>query len=94
MLGEINYTSSQRLEPTDWFSDGRVVIYPLLFCPPLKKGSRYCLVRRDEMGSRALLGTGVAVNSHPPLNLAHVRQRCAKLAANEVFVIESPRMRS
>ena len=44
------------------------------------------LRRNTQLGRRSLLGTGVTVNSHPPLNLAHVRQRGSRLEANEVFV--------
>lgn len=80
MLAEIDANAAQ------WLTDTRVLIHPLLFCPPLPKETRYGLVWRDELGSRSLLGTGVTVNSHPPLNLAHVRQRGARLGANEVFL--------
>ena len=80
MLAEIDAKTAH------WLTDIRVLVYPLVFCPPLQKGTRYGLVSRDELGSRSLLGTGVTVNSHPPLNLAHVRQRGARLEANEVFV--------
>ena len=80
MLAEIDANSDH------WLLDVQVIVYPLLFCPPLQKGTRYGLVWRNELGRRSLLGTGVTVNSHPPLNLAHVRQRGARLEANEVFV--------
>lgn len=75
-------------EPLDWLDDTRVVIHPLLFCPPLKKAARYCLVKRDGIGRRTVLGSGLALNSHEPLNLAVLRQRAAKLGANEVLVLE------
>ena len=77
-----------KLESLEWLNDARIVIHPLLFCPPLAKGARYCLVSRDENGIRAILGSGMALNTHPPLNLAIVRQRAVKLEANEVLVLE------
>ena len=73
---------------SDWLANCHTVVHPLLFCPPLAKGSRYGLVKRGPLGQRALLGTGMALNSHPPLNLAVVRRRGAKLEANEVVVLE------
>ena len=68
--------------------DCRVVVHSLLFCPTLEKGTRYCLASRDGGGRRTVLGYGMALNTHPPLNLAFVRQRGAKLGANEVLLIE------
>lgn len=81
MLAEIDAKTAH------WLTDIRVLVYPLLFCPPIGKGTRYGLVSRNELGRRSLLGTGVTVNSHPPLNLAHVRHRGARLEANEVLLL-------
>lgn len=80
--------ASGRISALRWLLDCRVIVHPLLFCPPLPKGSRYCLVVRDELGAREVVGTGLAMNTHEPLNLAVVRQRAARLGANEVFVLE------
>lgn len=71
----------------EWLHHARAVVHPLLFCPPIPKNARYCLVSRNRSGARKILGTGKALNSHPPLNLAIIRQRGAKLCANEVYVI-------
>ena len=79
---------NDQAEPLHWLDDTRVVVHPLLFCPPLAKGARYCLVSRRETGRRAILGSGMALNTHEPSNLAVVRQRAAKLGANEVLVLE------
>jgi hypothetical protein len=68
--------------------DCRIVVHSLLHCPTFPKGTRYCLASRDSFGQRTVLGYGMALNTHPPLNLAIVRQRGAKLGANEVLVIE------
>ena len=59
-------------------------VYSLIECPPLPKAS-YMLVRRDEDGRRRCC-TSAAARATPTLNLAHVRQRGAKLGANEVHV--------
>jgi hypothetical protein len=71
-----------------WLLDCRVVVHPLLFCPAIPKGTRYCLASRDELGRRAMLGLGMTLNAHGPLNLAVVRRRGASLGANEVLVLE------
>jgi hypothetical protein len=67
--------------------DCRVVVYSLLFCPPLARGTRYCLACRDSDGQRAVLGYGMTLNSHPPLNMAVVRRRGSHLGANEVLLL-------
>jgi len=71
-----------------WLLDERVVIHPISFCPPLPRGTRYCLLKRDSGGARTVLGLGSALNSRPPLNLAYIRQRGTLLDANEVLVLE------
>lgn len=67
--------------------DPRVVVHPLLFCPPLGQGVRYVLVRREWPGSRNLLGMGRATSVHESTNLAEVRLRAARLGANEVHLV-------
>jgi hypothetical protein len=80
--------TSGQISALRWLLDCRVIVHPLLFCPPLPKGSRYCLVVRDALGAREVVGSGLAMNTHQPQNLAVVRQRGANLGANEVFVLE------
>ena len=67
--------------------DPRVVVHPLLFCPPLPHGTRFVLVKRDWPGTRKVLGLGRAMSSHENSNLAGVRLRAARLGANEVHVL-------
>jgi hypothetical protein len=71
-----------------WLADPRVVIQALIFCPPLPNGTRYALARRAPDKTRRIVGSGMTLNSHEPLNLAIIRQRAAKLGANEVLVLE------
>ena len=75
-------------EPLEWLDDPRVLIHSLIFCPPLQKGTKYALALRKPNGVRRVLGSGMTLNTHEPLNLAVVRQRAAKLGANEVLVLE------
>ena len=65
----------------------RVVVHPLLFCPPLAQGARYVLVKRDWPGVRNVLGVGRALSVHETVNLADVRLRAARLGANEVHIL-------
>ena len=67
--------------------DPRVIVHPLLFCPPLPKGARYVLVKRDWPGVRNVLGVGCATAEHAIENLARVRLNAAGLGANEVHVL-------
>ena len=67
--------------------DPRVVVHPLLFCPPLGRDQRYVLVRREWPGSRSALGVGRASSVHESMNLAEVRLRAARLGANEVHLL-------
>lgn len=41
--------------------DLRVVVHPLVICPPLPLGTRYVLVKRDWPCIRNVLGVGRAV---------------------------------
>ena len=76
---------SHRLVPlTGDQLDPRVVVHPLILCPPLGHGVRYVLVRRDWPGTRNVLGVGRATSGHASANLAEVRLRAARLGANEV----------
>ena len=65
--------------------DSRVV--SLLYCPPLPRGTRFVLVRRDWPGTRNVLSVGRAMSAHESSNLAAVRLRAARLGANEVHVL-------
>ena len=67
--------------------DPRVVVHPLLFCPPLARGARYVLVKCDWPGTRNVLGVGRAMSVHASINLADARLRAARLGANEVHVL-------
>jgi hypothetical protein len=67
--------------------DPRVVVHPLLFCPPLPRDTRFVLVKRDWPGTRNVLGVGRAMSAHDRSNLAAVRLRAARLGANEVHVL-------
>jgi hypothetical protein len=69
--------------------DPRVVVHPLLFCPPLGHGVRYVLVRREWPGTRSALGVGRATSIHESANLAEVRLRAGRLGATEVHVLPS-----
>ena len=62
----------------------RVIVHPLLFCPPLPQGARYVLVKRDWPGMRNVIAVGRASSKHATENLAGVRLRAARLGANEV----------
>ena len=43
--------------------DPRVVVHPLVFCPPLPLNTRYILVKRDWPGLRYVLGVGRTASS-------------------------------
>ena len=60
-------------------------VYSLIECPPLPKAS-YVLVRREANGRRVALHVGLGRSDTATLNLAQVRQRGARLGANEVHV--------
>jgi hypothetical protein len=64
-------------------------VYSLIECPPLPKAS-FILVRRAADGRRAVLHVGLARSHTATLNLAQVRQRGARLGANEVHVYFEP----
>jgi len=59
--------------------------YSLLDVPELPKVN-YVLVFRDEQGRRHPLRIGRTQDKAPSLNLADIRQRAARLGANEVHV--------
>ena len=80
--------STPRIVPlTGGQLDPRVVVHPLILCPPLGHGVRYVLVRRDWPGTRNVLGVGRATSVHDSMNLAEVRLRAARLGANEVHLL-------
>jgi hypothetical protein len=59
--------------------------YPLLACPELP-AANYVLVRRNADGSRTALRVGRTTSQCGSLNRADLRQRAARLGANEVHV--------
>ncbi len=85
------YTCTQRWVTGTSGSDassGRTslrTIYSLIGCPPPVAAS-YLLVRRHTDGSCDVLGSGRAVADAPSVNLAVIRERGAKLGANEVHL--------
>ncbi|MGF1648988.1 MAG: hypothetical protein ACFCUN_00895 [Hyphomicrobiaceae bacterium] len=60
-------------------------VYDLQACPELPEAC-YILVARTASGSAMPLHVGQTCAQAPSLNLAQVRQRAAKLGANEVHV--------
>jgi|SRR4051812_45424930 hypothetical protein len=71
----------------DLEDEPRVLVHPLVWCPPLPKGTRYVLVQRTWPGQRTVLATGRARSRHESLNLARVRHTGATLGANEVHIL-------
>jgi hypothetical protein len=69
--------------------DPRVVVHPLLYCPPLAHGVRYLLVRREWPGMRHVQAIGRAGSRHESINLATVRLRARRVGANEVHLLPS-----
>jgi hypothetical protein len=67
--------------------DSRTVVHPLLFCPPLPRGTRYMLVQREWPGMRNVLAVGRAQSAHETVKLADIRRIAAQLGANEVHVL-------
>jgi hypothetical protein len=67
--------------------DPRVVVHPLLYCPPLPQGVRYLLVRREWPGMRHVQAIGRAGSLHESINLATVRLRARRVGANEVHLL-------
>ena len=59
--------------------------HELIECPQLP-ACNYVLVRRLDDGSRIVMRVGKVEHEAPSLNLAHIRQRAARLGANEVHV--------
>ena len=67
--------------------DCRIVVHPLVLCPPIAKGKRYLLVERTWWGQRDVLKIGHARSPHESVNLARVRHTAARLGATEVHVL-------
>jgi hypothetical protein len=65
----------------------RTLVHPLVFCPPLARGTQYQLVRRSWPGMRTVLAEGRAPYMQQALNLALVRRAAATIGANEVHVL-------
>lgn len=60
-------------------------VYSLFECPEIP-AANFLLVRRDASGRREVLAIGRLRHSAGSLNLADIRQRGARLGANEVHV--------
>lgn len=60
-------------------------VYSLLECPEVP-AANFLLVRRDAAGRRDVLAIGRLRHGAGSLNLAEIRQRGARLGANEVHV--------
>ncbi len=60
-------------------------VYDLIDCPEVP-AANFLLVRRDATGHRTVLAIGTARHAAASLNLAEIRQRGARLGANEVHV--------
>ena len=67
--------------------DCRIVVHPLVLCPPIAKGKRYLLVERKWWGQRDVLKIGRARSPHESVNLARVRHTAARLGATEVHIL-------
>ena len=78
----------------DWslMDDPRILIHPLVLCPPIAKGKRYLLVERKWWGQRDVLKIGRARSPHESVNLARVRHTAARLGATEVHVLPAHRL--
>jgi hypothetical protein len=68
-------------------NDWRLLVHPLVLCPPIARGERYLLVQRTWWGQRNVLKTGRAWSRHESLNLARVRHDAARLGATEVHIL-------
>ena len=60
-------------------------VYTLFDCPEVPSGN-FMLVHRDTRGRRSVLAIGDLRHSAASLNLAELRQRGARLGANEVHI--------
>ena len=67
--------------------DCRIVVHPLVQCPPIAKGKRYLLVERRWWGQRDVLKIRWARSPHESVNLARLRHTAARLGATEVHVL-------
>jgi hypothetical protein len=81
------HTKSEFAQPASKACEVAAVasIYSLIECPAPSAAS-YVLVKRHADGSRDILGSGRAVAEAPSVNLAIIRERGAKLGANEVHL--------
>jgi hypothetical protein len=60
-------------------------VYSLVECPEVPQGN-FVLARREADGRRTVLAIGHLTRESPSLNLAELRQRGARLGANEVHI--------
>lgn len=60
-------------------------VYELIDCPEVP-AANFLLVHRDSAGRRIVLAIGHATHSAGSMNLAEIRQRGARLGANEVHI--------
>ena len=60
-------------------------VYDLIDCPEIP-AANFLLVHREKSGRRMVLAIGHATHAAGSLNLAEIRQRAARLGANEVHV--------
>ncbi len=71
-------------------------VYSLQECPELPKAN-FIMVRRLENGDAIPLHIGQTIADATSLNLAHIRQKAAKLGANEIHIhvmTDSPKERA
>ncbi len=60
-------------------------VFGLVDCPEISKAN-YILVHCDDDGVRRALAVGQTVEDANSLNLAHLRQRAARIGANEIHI--------
>lgn len=60
-------------------------VYDLIDCPEIP-AANFLLVHREKSGRRTVLAISHATHAAGSLNLAEIRQRAARLGANEVHV--------
>lgn len=63
------------------------LVHPLIFCPPVGRGTRYALVVRKPWGQRVVVYRDLASSAHAPLNLARIRHCGAMLGVKEVILV-------
>lgn len=81
------YDTASRFEFWRGASGRRYIhtMHPLWYCPPVADAT-YVLVRREGDSRRRVLAVGRTHSDAPSLNLAEIRQKGARLGANEVHV--------